>query len=55
MLLRSLQIISQLYIKYIENALFICNNDDNDIITIIIIAVADSNDDLRIKKKLSFK
>ena len=57
MLLRSLQNISQSYIKYTENTLFIHDNDDdNNIIAVIIIAVTDDNNDtLRIKKKLSFK
>ena len=54
MLLKSLQNISQSYIKYTENTLLTHNNNDNSIITVIIVAVADNNS-LRIKKKLSFK
>ena len=54
MLLRSLQSISQLYIKYTENTLLI--HDDNDgIIVIVVIIIVHHNSDLRIKKKFSFK
>ena len=56
-LLRSLQNTSQPHTKYTENALLIHDNDDgSSSIIIIIIVVADSSgDNLRIKKKFSFK
>ena len=53
-LLRSLQNISQSYIKCTENTLFIYNNDDSGII-IIITAVISGGNSLKIKKKFSFK
>ena len=56
MLLRSLQSINQLYIKYTENTLLIYDDDDDDNGIIVVIVIADSDDsDLRIKKKFSFK
>ena len=55
MLLRNLQNISQLYTKYTENALFTHDNNDDIVIIIVIIAVIDNDDNLKIKKKFSFK
>ena len=42
MLLRSLQDISQSYIKYTENALFIYDNDNSNDDVIIIVIVSNS-------------
>ena len=53
MLLRNLQDISQLYTKYTENTL-LTHNNDNDVIIIVITVINDGNN-LRIKKKFSFK
>ena len=55
MLLRNLQNISQLYIKYTESTLLIYNNDNNGITAVIIVAVNNDDSNLRIKKKFSFK
>ena len=53
MLLRSLQDISQSYIKYTENALLIHdNNNDNDNIIIVIIIVDDGNSNFKNEEKV---
>ena len=53
-LLRSLQDISQLYIKYTENALLIHNNDNNNdnVIVVIIIIIISDNDNFKNKEKV---
>ena len=45
MFLRSLQDISQLYIKCTENALFIHDDDDDDGGNSVIVIVVDDSDD----------
>ena len=54
MLLRSLQNINQLYIKYTENALLIYNNDNNNnnVIVIIVIIINSSDNSFKNKEKV---
>ena len=54
MLLRSLQDISQSYIKYIENALFIHDDDDddNDGGSIIVVIIVNDGGSFKNKEKV---
>ena len=52
MLLRSLQDISQSYIKYTENALLIYDNDDDNNNDVVVIVINDGDDSFKNKEKV---